>query len=287
MGERLATAAMVLSGALALAGLGPGLAGGDEVALFDAPRGAWLATVRADAPLLILEERGGWRRVRVEGWVPAAGGGGAPTGGGAGPSGPPEGGPGPGAAPEKGAAGRVGGAAVRGVLSPAAADVAARPGAGLVVLLVPRLETLEAEHALLGASCRERARAAEERALGLLKEADWAMATIDNYREAMTRHDRLRREAAGAERERLDLLRTCRDQALALFERRALRRTISDADGRFDFEDVPPGAYRAIAAETAGERPRAWVLECPVTGPGPRVLDPRADASTLDLFWGL
>src|SRR6266850_485865 len=57
---------LVLSGMLALASLS---AGGGEMVLFDAPRGAWLASMRPDAAIQVLEERDGWRHVRVEGWI--------------------------------------------------------------------------------------------------------------------------------------------------------------------------------------------------------------------------
>src|SRR5882672_12498953 len=57
---------LVLAGMLALARLS---GGGGEIVLFDAPRGAWLASMRPDAAIEVLEERDGWRHVRIEGWV--------------------------------------------------------------------------------------------------------------------------------------------------------------------------------------------------------------------------
>jgi glyoxylase-like metal-dependent hydrolase (beta-lactamase superfamily II) len=57
---------LVLAGMLALVRLS---AGGGELVLFDAPRGAWLASMRPDAAIQVLEERDGWRHVRVDGWI--------------------------------------------------------------------------------------------------------------------------------------------------------------------------------------------------------------------------
>jgi hypothetical protein len=270
---RLLSAAL---GLLALLAIGPGLAGRDEVTLFDEPRGAWLGTVRAGARLEILEERDGWRRVRVEGWLPSPVGASPVPGSASGAPASPEPAPPPGS-----------GAAVRGTLLPVGPSAAGGAGAGLVVLLVGRLDGLDAEHALLGTTCGGQARAARERAASLRAEADRALTQVDNYRQAMNRHDRLDREAAEAEREGRDLLHTCRERAMALFESHALMKTISDVAGRFEFRDVPPGRYRVVAAETAGDRPRSWSLECPVSGPGQRVLDPRTDASRVPPFWDL
>ena len=50
----------------------PALADDAEILLLDAPRGAWLGTLRPDAPVTVLEERDGWQRVRVEGWIAAS-----------------------------------------------------------------------------------------------------------------------------------------------------------------------------------------------------------------------
>src|SRR3989442_7945074 len=59
--------------ALGLLGLGAVASGqgGADLVLFDAPRGTWLATVKDDAAVTVLEERDGWRRVRLEGWTTA------------------------------------------------------------------------------------------------------------------------------------------------------------------------------------------------------------------------
>ena len=59
----------LISAALVLLASAPG-AGPGDLTLFDAPRGAWLGTLRIDAPVEVLAEEDGWRRIRLEAWVP-------------------------------------------------------------------------------------------------------------------------------------------------------------------------------------------------------------------------
>ena len=113
-----------------------------EIVLFDAPRGAWLGALRDDAPLVVLEERDGWRRVRLEGWTmaPAAPGPGSALSGGAG--GEP--------APAAVAASAPRPVAVQGVLAPPLGAGGAA-GSGVLVLLVKESGALDSEHLRIGA----------------------------------------------------------------------------------------------------------------------------------------
>jgi hypothetical protein len=238
---------------------GAGRAGTADRILFDAPRGAWLAAVRTDAALVVLEEREGWRRVRLEGWIPADAQGAAPA-----------------------AAG--GEATVRGVLAPESAG--APSGAGLIVLLVADLQAVDREKAGAEAACRARLDDATRTLERVKAEKERALNSSDNFREAATRSDRLKTDLESAQKERLARLAECRRSALAIYENHAAARSIADGRGTFVFEHVAPGRYRAVAAEPA-DGPHVWSLECEVTGPGDVVLDPRRDRTPADPYWGL
>ncbi len=266
----------VLAVALALIGvfrLAAGGAGTGDLILFDAPRGAWLATVRAEAPLTVVEERDGWRRVRLEGWTAAAGSG---VQGGTGPVGTTSG-------PARGPAG---GTVVRGVLL-AADDAPAPAGAGLIVMLLADLETLEREHGKAGEECRARVGEVTDRLERLRVDLDKALNSTDNFREAAQKNDRLKARIKEAEKDRADRIRACRQEADAILERHAVQKTISDARGAFEFSGVAPGRYRVAATEPGGDPPRAWLLDCAVTGDRAVVLDPRHDRSGVDPYWGM
>ncbi|HYS78127.1 MAG TPA: hypothetical protein VEO94_04765 [Candidatus Dormibacteraeota bacterium] len=263
--------------ALALLGLwapAPGQGRADLV-LLDSPRGGWLATVKQDAAVTVLEERGGWRRVRVEGWTMAPAD--AP------PDAPVQPPPAPPSAPT-GAA--PSGARVRGVLAP---DIRSGgpAGANLLVLLVRESDALLADHRRAGEECRARVGDKDREIEGLRADLERALNSSDNFREAATRNDRTRTRLRTAEHERQAIVQECRGKAQDIFERAAVQRAISDGGGRFEFEGVEPGRYGVVALEPSGERPRSWSFECLVAGAEARVLDPAADRAGFEADWGL
>ncbi len=260
---------LVTSTLLLLLASTPG-AGSAEMTIFDAPRGGWLGSLRADAGFEVLEERDGWRRIRLEAWVPA-GSGGAET---AAPSGS--------TSRERAPIGHGATARIRGVLQSAGGD----PPPASVVLLVSDLERLDQEHARAGAACSARLNAIDARLAALEKDYREALNSSDNFRVAATRSDRIRDELRAAESDRARASRDCRDEADALFQRHAARRTISDAGGRYEFDGVNPGRYRVIATRAA-EPPVAWAFDCPVEGGGTIVLDPGAHRSAFAPYWDL
>ena len=194
--------------AFALLGLGapaPGQVPADLV-LLDAPRGAWLATVKEGAAVTVLEERDGWRRVRVEGWTMT-------------PSGvppdvsvlPPPDQPSapPGAARS--------GARVGGILAP---DIRSggSVGANLLVLLVRESDVLLADHRRAGDDCRARVGDKDREIEVLRTDLERALNSTDNFREAATRNDRTRTRLRTAERERQLIVQDCRGRAQDLFD---------------------------------------------------------------------
>jgi hypothetical protein len=257
----------------------PGQAGAGDLLLLDAPRGAWLASVRGDAPMMVLEERDGWRRVRLEGWL-------APD-----TSSPhqPMASAAPAAVPltaPPGTQGEDSAATIRGVLAPPAGS-AAGPGGNAVVLLLGGLEALDAEHARTGADCRQTVDAATARVEELRAESQRVLNSTDNLREASSRSDAIKKEAQAAEARRRMMIQDCRRAADALFDLHALQRTVANGTGRFEFRGVAPGLYRIVATAGGESSPRAWSFDCRVAGSGVVNLDPDANASRVGPYWDL
>ena len=268
------TDALLALGLLGLGAAAPGQGGADMV-LLDAPRGTWLATVKNDAAVAVLEERDGWRRVRLEGWTmaPAA----------ARPDGPA---PAPPAQQSTSPGTGSSGARVQGVLAP---DIRSggSAGANLLVLLVRESDALLADHHRAGEECRARVADKDREIEGLRSDLDRALNSSDNFREAATRSDRTRTRLKAVERERQVVVQACRGRAQEIFERAAVQRAISDGSGRFDFQGVGPGRYGVVALDPAGERPRSWSFDCLIVGAEAKVLDPAADRAGFEADWGL
>lgn len=272
---------LLIPAALALLAPTPG-AGPGDLTLFDAPRGAWLGTLRPDAPVVVLGEEDGWRRIRVEAWLPASSGVVSPSGGSTGQVPPPSRGP---DSDESSGARHAASsrATIRGVLT---ADGDGPVGSSLIVLLVSDLEAMDREHARAGAGCAEHLAEIGARIASLREEVRRALNSSDNFREATTHSDRAKRELKGAEAERRNALSGCRQTAEGIFQRYTVERTISDGGGRYEFLDIPPGRYRVIATRTA-EPTLAWSLDCAIEGGETIVLDPAVHRSPVEPFWGL
>ncbi len=273
----------------------PGQAGAGDLLLLDAPRGAWLASVRGDTPVTVLEERDGWRRVRLEGWLaPDAAWRNAqalPNDRSAGPVPPGEGAAAaPPAIPPLAVApathGNLPGATIRGVLAPPPGS-GAGPGGNAVVLLLGGIEALDTEHARTGADCRQKVNAADARVDELRAASQRALNSMDNFRDASNRSDAIKKEALAAEAQRRTIIQDCRRAADALFENHALQRTIADGSGRFEFNGLAPGLYRTVATAAGESSPRTWSFDCRVDGSGPISLDPNANASRVGPYWDL
>ena len=294
---------MLVVVALLLPWLHVSKADSQEVVLFDGPRGGWLATVRGDVSLQTLEQREGWRRVRLEGWIAvSAAGAGAPTAVGrttdAGGSEPADqDGASLLAAEATAAAGMAAaalpsgdaatGVTVSGVLLPTLSDRSSTPGTGLVVLLVGELELLDAEHAAAGETCRSFLAESQLEIDARRDDYRKQLNSTDNFREAAKRNNDAKKALTRAEQAHRERIDDCRRAADELFQKHAIRRAISDLAGRFEFDQVPNGEYRVVASEIGGEAPRAWVLDCPVSGTAPIVLDPRSDRSDMLPYWGI
>jgi hypothetical protein len=272
----------VLWGMLALASLSSG--GGGEIVLFDAPRGAWLASMRPDAAVQVLEEQDGWRHVRVEGWIPV---GTTPAPGAAGPV---TGAPTP-AAPDTVApppvAAKAGGAGIAGLLVAMPGMASSTPGGNLVVHLIGDTAALDAELKKEGEPCRESLRESDIAIATLEDQVKKALNSSTNLTEATHRYDRARSDLAAAKRDRAARVETCRVDVDSRLAAHAAARVLSDPNGRFDFRDVSAGHYRVVATEHSASAVRVWSMECPVTAGESLVLDPRTAPPGPDPYLGL
>jgi hypothetical protein len=256
----LVLALVLLAATLVAVGGGTG-----EIVLFDAPKGAWLGALREDAPLVVLEEREGWRHVRLEGWTTGPAGGAAAT-----------------AAP----VGTDSAGVVEGVLAPPVGSTG-QAGSGVLVLLVRDGTALDAEHRKAGEDCAARVAGKDRELDDLRADVTRALNSSDNFREAAGRNDQAKARVATAQRERQDLVRECRARAQQVFEGSVEKRAISDGGGRFEFRGVAPGHYRVVAFEATGDQPRAWSFSFVIEGSAARVLDPAKDRSPVPADWGL
>lgn len=281
MGRRVAIG-FVLWGGLALASLSSG--SGGEIVLFDAPRGAWLASMRPDAAVQVLEERDGWRHVRVEGWIPvsatAAPAAAAPAAGAPVPAAPDTAAPPPVAAKE-------GGASIAGLLLAMPGMASSTPGGSLVVHLIGDTAALDAELKREGEPCRASLQESDAAIAALEDQVKKALNSSTNFTEATHNYDRAKSSLAAAKKDRAARVETCRAAVDARLAAHAAARALSDPAGRFDFKDLSAGHYRVVAAEHSGSSLRVWSMECTIAAGESVVLDPRTATPGPDPYIGL
>jgi microcompartment protein CcmL/EutN len=272
----------VLWGMLAIASLSSG--GGGEIVLFDAPRGAWLASMRPDAAVKVLEEQDGWRHVRVEGWIPV---GATPA---PGTEGPASGSHAP-AAPEAEApppvAAKAGGASIAGLLVAMPGMASPTPGGNLVVHLIGDTAALDAELKKEGEPCRASLQESDAAIAALEDQVKKALNSSTNFTEATHTYDRAKSSLAAARKDRAARVETCRTAVDARLAAHAAARALSDPIGRFDFKDVPAGHYRVVAAEHSATALRVWSMECAIGAGESVVLDARTATPGPDPYAGL
>jgi len=276
---RQAGIGIVLLGTLAVTSLSSG--GGGELVLLDAPRGAWLASLRSDAAVQVLEERDGWRRVRVEGWV-AVGAAPSPPGDAAPPAAPAPSAPMPGVPSAPGGSG-----AISGLLVALPGMVPPTPGGNLVVHLIRDPGSLDAELKKEEEACHTALAADDESIAALEDQVKKALNSSTNFTEATHRYDRAKSDLAAAKKARAARVESCRADVDTRLAAHAAARALSDPAGRFDFHEVAAGHYRVVATEHVAAVVRVWSLECDVAAGESVVLDPRTAQKGSDPYAGL
>jgi hypothetical protein len=276
-----------------------------EVRGFVGARGAWLAEARTDASVVVLEERDGWKRVRIEGWVPAD----AVTGAAA--TEPPIASPAtefatP--APAAAAAGygssgagadtqaargetdrggrSSGGASIEGTLMPTAGMVPATVGANLAVFLIADVGRYHAERQALATTCGQRIAAQDAAAEEARTRLQGAFNSTTNFTEASRRHDRAKADLAAAKKGRSAAVSACIAEADALADRLAVARAPSDNAGRFVFTGLGAGRYLVFASDHREGVDRAWAFDATTTSGATVALDP-VSAASPDPYAGL
>jgi hypothetical protein len=291
---------MAVGGAVALASLHPvalqeaGPAGPapatleNPAQLSPAPGEPPVAVLMAGARLQVVEQREGWSRVTLEGWIPQS----ALPASAAEPA-PVVPAPAPSAvaaapaaaAPAEAPAQPSSAAALRGVVFVTGDKGETLAGGGVAVRLLqaagPALAMLETHRRECAARQAELSAQAEE----LKDRAGRALRTIDNATRAFEESDRLKGERDAVRQRRVDEWRRCREQEEELIDAHAAHRAITSEGGRYAFDGVPSGRYTLQAALDTGRRRHDWLLPIVLEAGAPRTMDltTRNQASVQDV----
>ena len=230
---------------------------GSPAEVLDAPGGRPVAILLSGAQPRVLEQREGYVRIALEGWVRAGGvpGTAAPP--------PAAGGVLP-VDPEAGGAGAVSGSIV---VALAGGEV--RKGAGARVALLGRVPELEVARRELAAAYQPEARRMEEEIARIEASRRAALNSSDNLGQATQSLDRAKRDLAAKQKELAALQTTYEAREGVLVERHAQQEVRAGEDGSFRFAGVAPGEYRLWAIYSVSEAAEyRWYLPVRVQ-PGP------------------
>jgi len=214
--------------------------------LTGAPGGDRFGVLMEGLPVTVLESRGDWVRVRIEGWIPAAGVRAE-------------------ASPSIAVAPAPAAPAVPGAMSRAALtgtihvidDGNTVVGRATAVRLVSDAPAVRTGVDAVRTDCERRrmefsAEASRlKNAMGAAMRTDDTTAAFNRYDEARWARDKVLKDAAQHEVE-------CRAHIQALFERGESARALSDDSGHFSFQNVEPGDYLLVAWFESESRRYQW-----------------------------
>jgi hypothetical protein len=211
---------------------------GGPVELLDAPGGRPIAILLSGPRPRVLEQREGYVKVALEGWVRAPGAADAAM-------------PAPEPAPPGGVESAAVPAAAAGSLTGAilvtlpSGEV--RKGAGARVVLLGKIDELEAARGELVATYQPAAQKLQEEIAGLEAKRRAALNSTDNLGQATQSLDRAKRDLAARKKDLASLQATTASREGLLVSRHAVEETKAGADGSFRFAGLAPGEYRLWA----------------------------------------
>ena len=249
--------------------------------VLDAPGGRPVAILLPGAVRKTVEERDGFIRVAVEGWIRS-----------------------PGAAPQTGPAGAA--ANSTGLVStlPSGLTVPSSPtsappalsgsvvarlsngelryGAGARVSILGSPVELERERTALKSQYESSSAALDEEIRRLEEDRKTALNSSDNLEQSRHKLDETRRLLVEKTQEKRGLAGKYASRAEEIFRRYQVAETVADPAGRFAFPSLPPGSYRIRATFTFGDLVHHWYLPVEIGSGGGIQMDLSAEKVVTD-----
>ncbi|HEU5180751.1 MAG TPA: hypothetical protein VFW45_08155 [Candidatus Polarisedimenticolia bacterium] len=214
---------------------------GNPAEVLDAPGGRPVAILLSGAQPRVLEQREGYVRIALEGWVRASGAAEtaptAPAGGHVVPD----------------STQTVGTGAIAGSIVVTLSGGEVRKGAGARLALLGKVAELEAARRELAAAYQPEAHRIQEEIASVEARRRAALNSTDNLGQATQSLDRAKRDLAARQKELAALQATYEGREGVLVERYAQQEVHAGEDGSFRFAGVAPGEYRLWAIYTVNE----------------------------------
>jgi len=261
--------------------------GADEVVL-DAPGGRPVAILLSGAVRRTGEEREGFLRVTVEGWIRLPR---TSSESGQASSSPPalnQASPPPSSMlplPEPPAT-AVEGSGLWGQIRVTLPSREVRYGAGARVVLLAPVEDLDAHWAELKNRYEHERLALEKEIESLQRDQEGALSSSDNFYEASHRLERAKAVLAARQKDRQLLPAKYVSRLDELFQRYRVAEAAADPAGRYEIPNLVAGRYRLLATFTVGEVAHRWYLPLEKSSEGGLRFDLNTDDSGTDPYFG-
>lgn len=227
-----------------------------------APDGERMGVLMAGSPVRVLEQREGWTRVAVEGWVLS---GQIPE---------PERATGEPSMPSPPAPTATGGqnTALGGAIFIVDAGNTI-VGSGIAVRLLSEPEETLVRIGAIRQACDAKGQSLALEARALMDKAERALKTIESTSEAFETYDDAKRLRARKLRELEALNKDCLGQVDNELERSASASVLTNGDGQYRFEGVVPGAYMVFAALQSQGARHEWSIKVDLAEAAEQKLD--------------
>jgi hypothetical protein len=228
---------------------------GNEVVVLDAPGGRPVAVLLSGASRRLGEEREGFVRVTVEGWIRL-------------PSEPARESPAPGPPFSKPTASEPSEPILSGQIKAPLPSGEVRYGAGARIVILGSVPDLEARRQEIKSRYGREEAALETEIESLRRQESQSLNSSDNFTQAARRSDRLKAQVAAKTAERKKLPEKYALEVDELFRDFQVAETTADPGGRYSFTTLPPGSYRLLAVFSLEGKIHRWYLPLEVSGPG-------------------